>query len=84
MLSGPTPKTSNTPEQIDWAGRVWGNLTRLQCAGLLHIALRYGERGDTTNTYIETLANLTWPDLGRPLQLDITRALVELRTLFAR
>ncbi len=69
---------------LTWAGRVWANLTRLQCAGVLHIALRYGERQTTTNALIESLANLTWPDLGRPLQLDVTRALLELQKSFGR
>lgn len=84
MVVDPSHPTSNTPDEIDWAGRVWANFTRLQCAGVLHIALRYGDRQSTTNALIETLANLAWPDLGRPLQLDVTRALLELRRLFGR
>lgn len=83
MSNNNTP-TSDSLEDIDWAGRVWAQLTRLQCAGILHIALRYGDRENTTNALIETLANLTWADLGRPLQRDVTCALSALRSLFAR
>lgn len=76
--------TTDPTLHLTWAGRVWGSLTRLQCAGILHIALRYGERQTDTNAYIESMANLTWPDLGRPLQLDVTRALLELQKSFGR
>jgi len=69
---------------LTWAGRVWGNLTRLQCAGVLHIALRYPERREHTNAYIDVMANVAWMDLGRPLQLDVTRALRELQGAFGR
>ena len=70
--------------KVTWAGRVWGNLTRIQCAGVLHIALRYGERRPDTNGYIEAMSMLAWPDLGRPLQFDVTCALLELQKSFGR
>jgi len=69
---------------LAWAGRTWGNLTRLQCAGILHIALRYGERREHTNAYIEAMANVAWLDLGVPLQLDVTLALLELEKALGR
>jgi hypothetical protein len=77
----PDPGISN---KLSWAGRVWANLTRTQCAGVLHIALRYGESQDATNRFIDRLAMLAWGDLGQPLQLDVTRALLELQTIFGR
>lgn len=80
----PNPADPTDTNNLAWAGRVWGNLTRLQCAGILHIALRYGERQADTNAYIESMALLAWPHLGRPLQLDVTRALLELHALLAR
>lgn len=83
-MSNQITQTSDSPEDIAWAGRVWSHLTRLQCAGILHIALRYGDRETTTNALIESLANLTWDDLGRPLQRDVTCAFAALRSLFAR
>lgn len=79
-----TTDLTPTPAELYWAGRVWGNLTRLQCAGILHIALRYPDRAEHTNTYIDAMANVAWLDLGHPLQRDITRALLELRSLFGR
>ena len=66
---------------LTWAARVWGNLTQLQCAGVLHIALRYPERREHTNAYIDCMANVAWSDLGRPLQLDVMRALLELQSI---
>ena len=69
---------------LTWAGRVWANLTRIQCAGVLHIALRYPERREHTKAYIDSMANVAWPDLGRPLQLDVMHALRELQSNFGR
>jgi len=78
--SPPEDITSN----LAWAGGVWKQLTRLQCAGVLHIALRYGERATDSNAYIDSMSNLAWPDLGRPLQEDVTRALVQLSSALSR
>lgn len=79
MADDPDP-TSN----ITWAGGIWRGLTRLQCAGVLHIALRYGEHAEGTNRYIDSMSQLQWGELGRPLQLDVTRALLELQKAFGR
>jgi hypothetical protein len=76
----PSDTDPTLTSKLVWAGYVWKTLTRLQCAGVLHIALRYGERQEHTNAYIDAMASVVWPDLGRPLQLDITRALIELDT----
>ena len=76
-VTDPNPK-------LPWAGAIWSRLTRLQCAGVLHIALRYGERTDATNGLIESISNLAWADLGRPLQLDVTRALLALEKTLVR
>jgi hypothetical protein len=79
----PDTDSTLTPKLV-WAGHVWGALTRLQCAGILHIALRYGERREHTNAYIDAMANASWPHLGLPLQLDVTRALLELEKALGR
>jgi hypothetical protein len=81
MPTEPDPALTNN---LIWAGQVWNRLTHLQCAGILHIALRYPERQEHTNSYIDVMANAAWTDLGRPLQLDVTRALLDLRTAFGR
>lgn len=77
------PDETDATANITWAGRTWGNLTRQQCAGVLHIALRY-ERSTDSNAYIESMSNLAWSALGHPLQLDITRALLALEKAFGR
>ena len=79
-----TPSDITTNSQLAWAGRVWSGLTRIQCAGVLHIALRYGERESDTNAYIDSMANLAWADLGRPLQADIASAFLELQKALGR
>jgi hypothetical protein len=76
--------TTSDPPQLPWAQRVWDGLSRLQCAGVLHIALRYGERAEHTNAYIDTVSEMAWKSLGRPLQLDVLRALLALQTALAR
>jgi hypothetical protein len=69
-------------ETLEWAARVWKRLTQLQCAGLLQIALRYSQHQQHTSDYIASMSMLTWLQLGRPLQLDVARALSQLRDVF--
>jgi len=78
--SSPQDITSN----LAWAGGVWKQLTRLQCAGVLHIALRYGERTTDSNAYIDSMSTLPWSGLGRRLQEDVTHALVQLSSALSR
>lgn len=81
------PDDSSDPtlsSNLSWAGLVWRRLTRLQCAGVLHIALRYGWRETDTNAYIDSMAMMAWAELGPPLQIDVTRALLDLQRTFGR
>jgi hypothetical protein len=55
-----------------------------ECAGVLHIALRYDHRTPRTGEYIETMSMLPWLGLGYPLQRDVTRALLSLRDHFGK
>lgn len=73
--------TTPTPEQNAWAADVWSQLSRIQCAGVLHIALGYGERQAQSNAYIDQMALLAWGGLGFPLQQDVTRTLLRLQLL---
>jgi hypothetical protein len=79
QTSNPNP----TPRDcVDRVGRIWSRCTRIQCAGLLHIALRYGERENATNAWIESLAMMAWPELGESLQRDIASAVLALESVF--
>lgn len=71
----------NNPDR-ERAERAWSSMNRLQCAGILHIALRYGERQTATNAFIESTAALPWAALGVPLQEDVTFTLLQLERLF--
>jgi hypothetical protein len=73
------PNPTSDPPELIWAHRVWDGMSRLQCAGVLHIALAYGERQEHTNAYIDTVSEMAWKSLGRPLQLDVMRALLKLQ-----
>lgn len=70
---------SCTPDELDWGGRVWRSLSRIQCAGVLHIALAYPERQRESNAFVESASTLQWTDLGHTLQADITVALQKLK-----
>jgi hypothetical protein len=78
----PRPTSDAPLENLVWAQRVWDCMSRLECAGVLHIALRYGERQEHTNAYIDTVSEMEWKSLGRPLQLDVMRALLKLQAHF--
>lgn len=66
---------------LAWASRVWSDLTAVECAGILYIALRYNPdiQLDTSARYIDSMSLLPWSSLGAPLQGDVARALEQLR-----
>jgi hypothetical protein len=69
------------PATLAWAARVWSRLTSVECAGVLYVALRYNPdiQHDASARYIDSMSLLPWLSLGEPLQLDIARALDQLR-----
>jgi len=72
------------PDSLEWAGRIWKQLSVFECAGVLYIALRYDHQTPHTGAYIETMSMLPWLGLGAPLQQDVTRTFIRLRSYFGR
>jgi hypothetical protein len=69
------------PATLAWAARVWSRLSSVECAGVLYVALRYNPdiQHEGSASYIDRMSLLPWLSLGEPLQLDIARALDQLR-----
>jgi hypothetical protein len=69
---------------VEWAAGVWSRLSRLECQSVLLVSLRYELISDPDVAYISTMARMSWGDLGRPLQLDITQALLRWQQILRR
>lgn len=80
-------ETTLTEADLTWAARVWGQLTVNQCEAVIHMALRWPLQPATPEhsylNYLRSMSELGWPNLGRPLQCDVCRALRKLQTLLS-
>lgn len=86
MTGSPLPEENKPPdpETLSWSARVWSMLSAVECAGVLLMALRYDPRDSlASGDYIDRMSLLPWLSLGEPLQHDIARALLRLRTRFS-
>jgi len=81
------PEERPTPggATLAWASGVWSRLTAIECAGVLYVALRYDPdiQHEGSASYIDRMSLLPWLSLGEPLQIDIARALDQLRRQLA-
>lgn len=72
--------------ELQWAQRVWGGFSALECEAILYAAYRWS-RIDTappSQDFITHQATQPWGDLGHVTQQDCTRLLLMWKQRFLR